>query len=473
MYLEHFGLTEEPFSVTSDPRFLFLSESHEEALAHLIYCVEYRKGFAAITGEIGTGKTTLLNTLISRLDQRTSVAFVYQSASTTVELMRYVFKDLGLKVVDTDRTGYLNQFNDFLVSEHELGRDVVLVVDEAQNLAIEVLEDLRLISNFESGNRKLVQIILAGQTELGVKLRLPELRQLNQRIAIQYVLKALAPTETGSYIQHRLKTAGSSQLDIFRPGAIKVIQQVSGGVPRLINQLCDTALVRAAFQHKSVVDPQLVRAVIREEFQFRGPSAESVSARTSIGRTWNRTAIWLIGILLFAGALGLGWSLGRGGRVTGADSLAELPQHEPASALDSGSSAVAEPDGAISSRTSEAGASTGTLADRLPAKQSDRPVKVAERTRQVTPQATQVTHRSRGNGDSESSAVRRVQVRPGDRLSALVEKSYGFVTWELLLEVQQSNPRITDPNLILAGEWIVLPDLKDSTLQRLRLGRPL
>ncbi len=164
-YLEHFGLHREAFSVTSDPSFLFLSESHEEALAHLVFCVEMRKGFGALIGEIGTGKTTLLNELLTRLDEKYSVAFVYQSAATTLELMHHIFHDLSLPEPGPDKASYFEAFNSYLLKEDEAGRDVVLVIDEGQNLENEVLEDLRLISNFETPEKKLVQIILAGQSE--------------------------------------------------------------------------------------------------------------------------------------------------------------------------------------------------------------------------------------------------------------------------------------------------------------------
>lgn len=452
MYLEHFQLAEEPFSVTSNPRFLFLSKSHEEALAHLDYCIKFRKGFAAITGEIGTGKTTLLNTLITHLDQNFSVAFVYRSASSTEELMQYVFKDLGLPTELADRSSYLNCFNDYLLAEARAGRDVVLVIDEGQNLPVAVLEDLRLISNFETPDKKLVQIILAGQTELGDKLRQPELRQLNQRISIQYQVKPLNADETGSYIQHRLKTAKARQLDIFRPAAVKLIHQLSGGIPRVINQICDTALVRAAFLHKSVVDPGLVRAVVREDFQFR--SMEGATGRrplfNSVGG--RRAALAGAGLALVCVAGLGGWWLGHRGEESMPAVVQAADATEPTAATPAG---VLDP--AVAERAS-------TLQEEPAATAHE--VTPAAAERQAVPRTPAV------EAPPPAGETERVRVRLGDSFSRLALEHYGFSTWELMGLMQRHNPHIQNPNKILAGDWIELPALSDTLRSRLKTGQP-
>ena len=448
MYLNHFGLAEEPFSVTSDPRFLFLSDSHEEALAHLSYCVEYRKGFAAITGEIGTGKTTLLNTLVSRLDQHHSIAFVYQSANSTIELMRYVFKDLGIQSDCQDRTEYLNRFNDYLLSEMSAGREVVLVVDEAQNLSVEVLEDLRLISNFESANRKLVQIVLAGQTELGHKLRLPELRQLNQRIAIQYVLQPLGADETEAYIQHRLKTAGASRVDIFHPKAIKGIYAISGGVPRLINQLCDTAMLRAFAKKKQVINAQNVQDVVREDFQFRSQLSEPKSLPTR--QRVSSRVLAVAALALIALAVAIWWGVGPGLK---AGPTKVLPDNELRAELDSTKNEIARLHSELASmRQTEAQERASGLA--VTAKEvSSLPVSEVERP---------LVQRHVQQQMLSASASEHYQVRPGDRLTGILEAKYGFASWGLVSHVLECNPRISDPNLIFVGQLIELPVLSDS-----------
>jgi len=441
VYLDHFNLAEEPFSVTSDPRFLYLSQSHEEALAHLEYCVSQRKGFAAITGEVGTGKTTLLNTLITKLTEVHAVAFVYRSASSTEELMRYVFKDLHLESPATDRATYLNMFNDYLLQQMQAGREVVLIIDEGQNLPIPVLEDLRLISNFEVPGRKLVQIILAGQSELGDKLRSPELRQLNQRIAIQFQLRALTLAETGHYIQHRLKVANARALDIFRSSAVKAVFQASGGVPRLINQICDTAMVRAAYQRKSTVDAAMVKAVMKEDFQFRSSAAGPEQK--------GKTLQWLLAaaLVLALGAGGAGWLLGR--RDVGPQAGPVLAQSSvPAPTVDGEAAA----DSALQKKPVADGSSLSPGVIDTPA----------------ATETQQARGTSSGKVDFDKLSRDRVKVRSGDSLVELARRRYGFSSWELVKALQDVNPQIINPNHIMVGDDIVLPDFSDSTLRRMR-----
>jgi general secretion pathway protein A len=475
VYLEHFHLTEEPFSVTSDPRFLYLSQSHDEALAHLDYCIKFRKGFAAITGEIGTGKTTLLNTLISRLDEHYSVAFVYRSAATTEELMRYVFKDLGLPTDLADRASYLNRFNDYLLEQAQAGRDVVLVIDEGQNLPSSVLEDLRLISNFETPTTKLVQIILAGQTELAEKLQSPELRQLSQRISIQYKLKALNPDETGSYIQHRLKTANARQLDIFQAKAVKRIYQASGGVPRVINQICDTALVRAAYLRKSVVDVSVVNAVLREDFQFRVlPGTPTQASEPTPIQRWAVRAALGLAVIVVAGATG--WWLGRQPVADGSGVRARVLADDGARAELSNGAEPTEPRRQASEQqaypANAAGLSPQNVAERDARSQAivspASPVAVtrSDKTLATKPEAATATL------PGEDANTTRVRVKAGDSMVELARRHYGFSTWELLNLLQRQNQQIENPNRILVGDWIVMPVLSDSAVSRLKAGQP-
>ena len=473
MYLSHFGLAEEPFSVTSDPRFLFLSDSHEEALAHLSYCVEYRKGFAAITGEIGTGKTTLLNTLISRLDKQHSVAFVYQSASSTIELMRYVFKDLGITSDCADRTEYLNRFNDYLLQEMDAGRQVVLVVDEAQNLSIEVLEDLRLISNFEASNRKLVQIILAGQSELGQKLRLPELRQLNQRIAIQYVLQPLGAEETEAYVQHRLKTAGASRVDIFHPKAMKAIFAVTGGVPRLINQVCDTSMLRAFSQKRQVISAQNVHDVVREDFQFRHAIGDSPVKRASRpADTRKRLALLFAVAVIPALVVIAAWWLSAN-RVVAVDAPGTLTAGEESAELVSTKQALAQlqselaalreqaiedaPEETASPAVEAKGkpATTGVASSQVSASQA-----VADDSKQALPVPRPegiVAKPGEALEDPANPDALLVRIREGDTIVKIAHRVYSYSDWALVQEIWTLNPQIGNPNLIQAGDLLRIP----------------
>jgi type II secretory pathway predicted ATPase ExeA/phage tail protein X len=462
LYLDHFSLAEEPFSVTSDPRFLFLSDSHEEALAHLLYCVEYRKGFAAITGEIGTGKTTLLNTLISRLDdQMYSVAFVYQSAADTVELMRYVFQDLGLKERFDDRTSYLNFFNQYLLYENKAGREVVLVIDEGQNLGFEVLEDLRLISNFETTSKKLVQIILAGQSELGQKLRKPELRQLNQRIAIQYCLQPLSADETDSYIQHRIKVAGGSRVDIFKPRALKTIHAATGGVPRLINQVCDAAMLRAAIGHKQVISPDHVQSVIKEDFQFRGEVAEQQDF-LSTGQlraldSKPRWLKWALGMALLLVAASSGWLAARWG---------QAPDVEQALLASNQDLTVEFTKPAPYSQDMEKGQQpvedSARQGEEEPARQARLiPRDNADLQLSMPPESRVEKKEVQSTDPFMQTESDQVIIRENDTLVKIARRHYGRTDWNVVMQIWQANPHVTNPNIIRVGDRLRMPLIKE------------
>jgi len=204
MYLEFYGLREAPFSPTPDPKFLFQSSRHREALAQLVYGVQERKGFIVLTGEIGTGKTTLLRTLLARLDHDTHVAYVHNSALDIEGLLEYILQDWGVKSVGASHAQRLFELNEFLIAQHRQRLSPVLVIDEAQNLSIPTLEAVRLLSNFETTSEKLMQILLVGQPELRDKLNAPELRQLKQRIALRCHIGPLSPEETRMYIRRHL-----------------------------------------------------------------------------------------------------------------------------------------------------------------------------------------------------------------------------------------------------------------------------
>ena len=208
MYLQFFGLREAPFNPTPDPKFLFQSTRHREALAQLLYGVRERKGFIVLTGEIGTGKTTLLRTLLERLDSKTAVAYVHNSALGIEGLLEYMLQDWGVKSTATTHAQRLFELNEFLIDQHRAGLSPVLVIDEAQNLTIPTLEAVRMLSNFETNSQKLMQILLVGQPELGDKLNAHELRQLKQRIGLRCHIGPLSPEEARLYIRHRLRDRG-------------------------------------------------------------------------------------------------------------------------------------------------------------------------------------------------------------------------------------------------------------------------
>ena len=246
MYTKYFGFNEKPFTLTPNPRFIFLSKNHKEAFAHLLYGINNHYGFIELTGEVGTGKTTILRTLLGQLqDESYRTALIFSPCLTGIELLRSINTEFGLDSKSDYANELLSELNRFLLAETAAGRTVVLVIDEAQNLEPDVLEQLRLISNLETENDKLIQIVLAGQPELELLLGRPDLRQLNQRIAVRYKLCSLGMNETCSYLRQRMEVAGDTGGVSFSSSAITCIYFCTRGVPRLINILCDRALLIA------------------------------------------------------------------------------------------------------------------------------------------------------------------------------------------------------------------------------------
>lgn len=245
MYETHFGLTEKPFSLTPNPRFLYQSRTHQEALAHLRYGLDNRVGFIGITGEVGTGKTTMLRLLFGQLDEsRFRLAMIFNPCLSAMELLRNVNREFGLPARKRSNLALVEELNQFLLAENGAGRTPVLVVDEAQNLEADVLEQIRLLSNLETDSDKLIQIVLVGQPELDELLNRSDLRQLAQRIAVRCRLGSLDHQESCGYVRHRLQVAGVYG-DLFDEKALRAVFRWSGGVPRLINVICDRALLCA------------------------------------------------------------------------------------------------------------------------------------------------------------------------------------------------------------------------------------
>ncbi len=243
MYLDYFGFREKPFNVTPDPRFFYTNPSYEEAYASLLYGIRERKGFVVLTGEVGTGKTTLLRLLMGNRGAATPFAYVYNTNLTFNELLSFVCKDLGLPAKHGGLLHNIEILNEFLIAQLKKGGTGVLLIDEAQNLQEEVLEKLRVLSNLETASEKLLQIVLVGQPELENNLDRPELRQLNQRIAIRCRLRRLENREVDAFIHYRLGVIGYNGHDLFTPEAIQRIAFYSRGIPRLINIVCDNAFL--------------------------------------------------------------------------------------------------------------------------------------------------------------------------------------------------------------------------------------
>src|SRR3989475_8280324 len=262
MYLNFYGLNEKPFNPTPDPRFLYMSPGHREALAQLHYGTQERKGFIVLTGKVGTGKTTLLQALRRRLDGDTAVSYVFHSTLPFDGILEYILEDLGISKPEESQARRLIALNNFLIERERAGQNTVLVIDEAQNLGAATLEQIRLLSNFETSTTKLLQILLVGQPELKAKLNRPELHQLKQRVGLRCQIPPLTLEEARAYIRTRLRIAGARDLGLFADSAVDRISAYAGGIPRLINTVCDHCLLFGYADQKRRIDRPIVNQAI-------------------------------------------------------------------------------------------------------------------------------------------------------------------------------------------------------------------
>jgi len=278
MYKEFFGLRANPFNVNPDPRYLFLTRHTEEALACLTYGVQTRKGFVLLTGEVGTGKTTLINKLLEWLRvQQVATAFVFNSRMNVPQFLDYMVADFGIPCDSTEKSQILLRLYNWLLERYRAGETAVLIVDEAQNLSEEVLEEIRMLTNLETFTEKLLQIVLVGQPELDEKLRKPQLRQLRQRLSLRAKTYPLTQEETIAYVQQRLNIAGSNGQQIFDPEAVLAIHKYSSGIPRVINLLCEHCLVSSFVDQQKVISASVVDAVAKD-FELDGRTAPALEA---------------------------------------------------------------------------------------------------------------------------------------------------------------------------------------------------
>jgi len=264
MYFKFFKFKEAPFNMTPNSRFFFESSNHTEALSTLIYAIEERKGFVVITGNIGSGKTTVCRTLLNKLASTTQTALITNTHMSGKDMLCNILEDLEVEYTPGSKTKILSQLNHYLIEQLRNDQNVVVIIDEAQNLTPSVLEEVRMLSNLETENEKLIQIILLGQPELKKKLALPGLEQLRQRISVYYHLVPLTEQETKNYIFYRLKIASGSDRKYFTDEALDIIYQFSKGIPRLINSICDSALLNGFIYEKEIIDGELMQEVVDE-----------------------------------------------------------------------------------------------------------------------------------------------------------------------------------------------------------------
>ncbi|WP_132259542.1 ExeA family protein [Paucimonas lemoignei] len=313
MYTHFFQLKQAPFSIAPDPRYLFMSERHREALAHLLYGVDGGGGFVLLTGEIGAGKTTICRCFLEQIPAHCQVAYIFNPKLSVDELLQTICDEFHIdvqpaRVTEASVKQYVDALNAYLLQSHAEGKNNVLIIDEAQNLTPEVLEQLRLLTNLETSERKLLQVILIGQPELRSILARPELEQLAQRIIARYHLDALSPHETAAYIQYRLSIAGAVALQPFPPSLTAKIHRISRGVPRRINLLCDRALLGAYAANSPVVTPPILNQAAREVFGTVGEGSQTALTRSG----WRLAMAGAAGIVLTVAAT-WGWQQANSG----------------------------------------------------------------------------------------------------------------------------------------------------------------
>src|SRR5882762_8288673 len=264
MYLEYFGLSAQPFRLTPDSGFLFMSEPHSRAKAYMDYTVWNREGFVVITGEIGCGKTTLIQKLLSELDENVVVAKVFQTQLDEVEFLQAVLVEFGFNPFNAKKVELLDMLNTFLIEQFLQGKQIVLIVDDAHNLSVKVLEEIRMLAGLETRKEKILHVILVGQPQLNEMLDHPEMEQLMQRVKLRYYIRALSEKELGDYIRHRLSIVGAKNRTLFPPETLPRVYKYAGGIPRLINTLCDTALTCAYADNLPGITAEVVEAAAKE-----------------------------------------------------------------------------------------------------------------------------------------------------------------------------------------------------------------
>ena len=282
MYETHFGLTGKPFSIVPNPEVLFLSKKHENALTYLEYGLSEKVGFILLTGEIGTGKTTLVRHMLQKVEPQMDVAVIFNTNFSSDQLFQLIRNEFEVAHDESGKEKLLDLIYRFLVDRYAQGRHVLLVIDEAQNLSAEALEDIRMLSNLQTDDRMLLQIMLVGQPELRGRLQMPDLQQLAQRIAVNYHLGALDEKQTGRYIAYRVESVGG-QRDLFSPDAVQMIYEHSGGIPRTINLLCDSAMVYAYSDDRRQIDSEVVETVVRDNTLLTVAPRNGSEKRKAIG----------------------------------------------------------------------------------------------------------------------------------------------------------------------------------------------
>jgi general secretion pathway protein A len=513
MYTDYFGFREKPFSITPDPRFFYTNPRYQEAYASLLYGIHERRGFIVLTGEIGTGKTTLLRRLMENMESHIRFVFFYNTTLTFEEILDFICQELRLPLQEGRRLHKIQVLNQFLLEQLAREKIVVLLIDEAQNLGTELLENIRLLSNLETSTEKLIQIVMVGQPELETKLNQYELRQLKQRIAIQCRLERLDDEEVGPFIYYRLSAVGYTRQQLFTPDAIQEIAYYSRGSPRLINILCDNALLIAYATSQKRITTEIVREAA-DDLRLEGQSGNSLLAKEagessrefrinkSPGSTYasrephqgkpvatSRRGLWIMMIVLFLTVGGIGFYTWRvntnfledfGARLTAlphtlhdtivgwigppgsGDFRLESDQQTTRHDRSTGFSGKVEPTTSAVLRTEE-----------LPIEGRDsHPV-----SKQTEVASKGTTSSTRGQGSNEAGVVattpegagwreKPITVQPGSTIAEMAANIYGPQRNLGLDLIKEYNTHIENLNRIIAGQKLWIPPLSRETLVR-------
>lgn len=451
MYAAHFGLRTEPFSLTPDPAFFYLSPDHAESLAGLKIGLENRRGLMLMVAEVGMGKTTLLYSMLDQLDPQVHTAYLSNTRLSFDDLLRQALADFGQPCSSRDRVDLLTALNTFLHERASVGETAALIIDEAQNLDEETFEDLRLLSNYETYTDKLLQIVLVGQPELDVKLAQPNLRQVTERVAVRCHINPLSQTESLKYLEHRLRVAGGS-LALFTPTALRLLTWKARGIPRRLNILCHSAMLFAYGRGASRVTFREARAAIREKqgrglvtitprrrFVGNSPAPSDISA-------WRIVAAGAAGI-----ALAIGWAIGYIGGHSGSDQAVTVParivhpnEASAAAPIEDDTEKVAPP--APKMEAVEAPSPSPSPGPEVRYGNGDVIPAAAEAVAAVAPAGAPAT-------------FREIVVPRGTTLSTLTQQYYGEGSTRLLQRIRELNPQIVNLDQIFAGDRLRLPTL--------------
>lgn len=412
MYASYYKLKKEPFHITPDPAFLFLSDSHKEALASIIYGVGNRKGFVLITGEVGVGKTTIIRSYLEEADRsKTKILYVFNSNVTFRGLLKTIYREMGLIELTDDIVELVNQLHYTLIEEYRKGNTIVLIIDEAQNMPVETLENMRMLSNLETSTDKLIQIVFSGQPEFERKLECKELRQLKQRIAVKATIRPLTPEESRAYIKHRLTRAKAENTALFTDGALKKIIGEARGIPRIINIICANAFMTALGYRQERVTTKIVTEVIADLYGRKKKSGAKAAAIP--------IAVILVAIVAYV-LYSFDFTL----------PVSKFTQDRSSPPPATGHGTIAPP-----------------------------PPEPADTTKKVTPprQDTEAALVAKEHVPTQGSVPVLKTVRKGDTLSKLAYDVYGFSSRELLQQVKDNNSIIYDINRIQVGDRILFP----------------